>query len=151
MSAAERLAALGLELPDPPAPAAAYAPWAELDGVILTAGQLPMVDGALAATGRLGAELDTLEGAELARLAALNVLAVGAAAVGDLEQLRVVKLVVFVASTPEFTAHHLVANGASELVAAVLGPAGVHARSAVGVAALPLGSPVEVEALVTAR
>lgn len=148
---AERLEALGLELPPPPAPAAAYQPWSRLGEAIHTAGQLPIVDGALVRTGRLGAEITTAEGAELAATAALNLLAVGAAALGDLEQLRVVKLTVFVASDPGFTEQHLVANGASELLAAVLGEAGVHARSAVGVSALPLGSPVELEAVLTRR
>lgn len=148
---AERLKALGLVLPPPPAPAAAYEPWARLGEVIHTAGQLPIVDGSLVRTGRLGAGITTAEGAELAATAALNLLAVGAAALGDLEQLRVVKLTVFVASDPGFTEQHLVANGASELLAAVLGEAGVHARSAVGVSALPLGSPVELEAVLTRR
>lgn len=143
----ERLAELDLALPEVPSPAAAYQPWARVDGLILTAGQLPMVDGALSRTGRLGAELDTAEGALQARLAALNVLAVGAAATGALERVRVVKLTVFVASADGFHEQHLVANGASELLGAVLGDAGVHARSAVGVASLPLDAPVEVEAV----
>ena len=143
----QRLAELGLVLPEVPRPAAAYQPWARVDDLILTAGQLPMVDGALPRTGRLGAELDTAEGALQARLAALNVLAVGAAATGALERVRVVKLTVFVASADGFHEQHLVANGASELLGAVLGDAGVHARSAVGVASLPLDAPVEVEAV----
>ncbi len=151
VTCAQRLAELGLVLPPPPAPAAAYQPWATLGDVVHTAGQLPLVDGALVRTGRLGAPLTTAEGAELAATAALNLLAVGAAAIGDLERLRVVKLTVFVASTPDFTEQHLVANGASELLAAVLGDHGVHARSAVGVSSLPLGSPVEVEAVLTRR
>ncbi|MFP4147995.1 MAG: RidA family protein [Nitriliruptoraceae bacterium] len=145
--ATERLAALGLSLPEVPAPAAAYQPYALAEDLVLTAGQLPVRDGALAVTGRLGAELTTTEGAAEAAVAALNVLAVGAAALGSLDAVRVVKLTVFVASTPAFAEHHLVANGASELLGEVLGDAGVHARSAVGVAALPLGAPVEVEAI----
>lgn len=116
---------------------------------MFTAGQLPVVDGSLPRTGLLGTELSTDEGAELARTAALNVLAVAAAAAeGDLERVRIVKLTVFVASAPGFTEQHLVANGASEFLCDVLGDAGRHARSAVGVACLPLDSPVEIEAIV---
>lgn len=155
MSAMQRLEELGLRLPPAPAPAAAYQPWAQLPeaagGLTFTAGQLPVVDGSLPRTGKLGVHLTTDEGAELARTAALNVLAVAAAAYGDLDRVRLVKVTVFVASSPDFTEQHLVANGASELFAAVLGDAGVHARSAVGVPVLPLDSPVEVEAILTAR
>lgn len=147
MSASERLAALGLELPAVPTPAAAYQPYAVSGALVLTAGQLPIVDGSLAMTGKLGDTISTEEGLELARTAGLNVLAIAAAAAGDLERVRVVKLTVFVASVPSFTEQHLVANGASNLIGEVLGDRGVHARSAVGVAALPLDSPVEVEAL----
>lgn len=143
----DRLAELGIELPEPPAPAAAYRAWTRAGALVFTAGQLPVVDGELQATGRLGAELDTARGAELARTAAVNILAVARAAAGSLDAVRTVKLTVFVASTPQFVEHHLVANGASELLAEVLGERGVHARSAVGVAALPLDSPVEVEAV----
>ncbi len=143
----ERLAELGLVLPVVPTPAAAYRPYAVEGDRVLTAGQLPVRSGALEVTGRLGAELTTAQGAAEARIAGLNLLAVGAAALGSLDAVRVVKLTVFVASTPEFQEHHLVANGASELLGEVLGEAGVHARSAVGVAALPLGAPVEVEAV----
>ena len=148
MSAAERLAGLGLTLPPVPTPAAAYQPWRRAGELVFTSGQLPLVDGALPSTGRLGVELTTDEGAELARLAGLNVLAAAVAAVGDLERVRVVKLTVFVASAPDFTEQHLVANGASQLIGEVLGEHGIHARAAVGVAALPLGSPVEVEGIV---
>jgi enamine deaminase RidA (YjgF/YER057c/UK114 family) len=150
-SAQQRLHELGLELPAAPAPAAAYEPWASAGGFVFTAGQLPVVDGALPRTGKLGTDLTTEEGAELARTAALNVLAVADAAFEGLDAVRVVKLTVFVASSPAFTEQHLVANGASDLLAAVLGDAGVHARSAVGVPVLPLDSPVEVEAVLTAR
>jgi len=146
--ASARLEQLGLTLPAVPTPAAAYQPWSRSGGLVFTSGQLPTVEGALPRTGRLGAELTTDEGAELARIAALNVLAVAAAAAGDLDAVRVVKLVVFVASTATFTEQHLVANGASTLIGEVLGDAGVHARAAVGVASLPLGSPVEVEAII---
>lgn len=147
----ERLAVLDLTLPTPPAPAAAYVPFAASGDLVLTAGQLPMVDGALSRTGTCGDDVTTDEAAELARLAAINVLAIAREAAGgsdaDLDRVRVVKLTVFVASTPDFVEQHLVANGASNLMGEVLGDAGVHARSAVGVSALPLGSPVEVEAI----
>ncbi|MFU8840947.1 MAG: RidA family protein [Nitriliruptoraceae bacterium] len=143
----QRLTDLGLSLPEVPTPAAAYQPYATSGELVLTAGQLPVRGGTLAVTGRLGAELTTEQGAAEARIAALNLLAVGAAAFGSLDAVRVVKLTVFVASTEAFQEHHLVANGASQLLGEVLGDAGVHARSAVGVAALPLGAPVEVEAV----
>lgn len=145
----QRLAELGLTLPPVPTPAAAYQPFAEVDGLVHTAGQLPVVDGALTSTGTVGDALDTAEAAALARIAALNVLAVAAAGLGGLDEVRIVKLTVFVASAPGFSEQHLVANGASELLGEVLGEAGVHARSAVGVAALPLGAPVEIEAICT--
>lgn len=146
-AAQDRLTALGLELPPVATPAAAYQPWAGHDDVVVTAGQLPLRDGVLVATGHLGAEHDTDAGAAFARQAALGVLAIGAAAAdGDLDRVRVLELTVYVASTPGFTEQHLVANGASALLGEVLGDAGLHARSAVGVAALPLGAPVEVAA-----
>ncbi|MCC5949643.1 MAG: RidA family protein [Nitriliruptoraceae bacterium] len=145
----QRLEALGLVLPDVPAPAAAYQPVAQVGELVLTAGQLPIVGGALQATGKVGDALDTDEAAALARLAALNVLAAAASAVGGLDVLRIVKATVFVASTPDFHEQHLVANGASALFGEVLGDHGVHARSAVGVSVLPLDSPVEVEAICT--
>jgi enamine deaminase RidA (YjgF/YER057c/UK114 family) len=150
-TADERLQELGLVLPPAPAPAASYQPWAQAGELVFTAGQLPVVGGALPRTGKLGSDLTTEEGADLARTAALNVLAVAAAAFDDLDAVRVVKLTVFVASEPSFAEQHLVANGASDLLAAVLGDAGVHARSAVGVPVLPLDSPVEVEAVLTTR
>lgn len=146
MTVADRLADLGLTLPPAPSPAAAYVPAIVSGRQVVTAGQLPVVDGALAVTGRCGDEVDTEGAQQLARTAALNLLAVASAAVdGDLDGLRLVKLVVFVASTPDFHEQHLVANGASQLLADVLGDAGVHARSAVGVAALPMNAPVEIE------
>jgi enamine deaminase RidA (YjgF/YER057c/UK114 family) len=145
MSALERLAELGLVLPEAPAPAAAYRPVVRVGERFLTAGQLPVVDGELLARGRLGDEISTVQGAELARVAGLNVLAV-LASVTDLDAIRLVRVQVFVASAPGFYEQHLVANGASELFAQVLGESGLHARSAVGVAALPLGSPVEIDA-----
>ncbi len=144
----ERLAHLGLALPDPPAPAAAYVPQQRTGEVVHTAGQVAVVEGELVARGRLGAEIDLETGQACARQCALNVLAHLRSAAGQLRHVRqLVKVTVFVASEPSFTDQHLVANGASELFGEVLGAAGVHARSAVGVAALPLGSPVEVEAI----
>ena len=145
----ERLAQLGLELPPVPAPAAAYTPWTRVGDLVYTAGQVATVGGALQRTGKLGSELSTDEGAQQAEVCALNVLAVAAAAFGGLGNVRAVKLTVFVASAPTFTEQHLVANGASQLIGRVLGASGVHARSAVGVASLPLDSPVEVEAIFT--
>jgi enamine deaminase RidA (YjgF/YER057c/UK114 family) len=146
MGVADRLADLGLTLPDAPAPAAAYVPAVVSGGQVVTAGQLPMVDGALPATGRCGDAVDLEQAQDLARTAALNLLAVAGAAVdGDLDRLRLTKLTVFVASVPDFTDQHLVANGASLLLHDVLGDRGIHARSAVGVATLPLGAPVEIE------
>lgn len=146
MGVAERLDELGLALPHAPQPAAAYVPAVVDDGHVVTAGQLPMVEGALPRTGRCGDTVTLEQAQELARTAALNLLAVaGDAAGGELDRLRLVKLTVFVASTPEFTDQHLVANGASILLHDVLGERGVHARSAVGVAVLPKDSPVEVE------
>ena len=142
-----RLAALGITLPPPPKPAAAYVASRDAAGFVFTAGQLPTVDGKLPRAGKLGLELTTEQGAELARTAAINLLAVVHAAAGGLDDVRIVKLTVFVASAESFTEQHLVANGASELLADVLGDAGVHARSAVGVASLPLDSPVELEAV----
>jgi enamine deaminase RidA (YjgF/YER057c/UK114 family) len=148
MTAATRLADLGLVLPPVPAPAAAYRPYVRHGDLVLTAGQLPMVDGALPKTGKLDAELTTDEGTALAKRAALNLLAIAdQVADGDLERVTVLKLTVFVASVPGFSEQHLVANGASDLLGEVLGDAGVHARSAVGVPVLPLDSPVEVEAI----
>ena len=150
MSAIEqRLADLGLQLPAVVPPVAAYVP-AVLDGdLVWTSGQLPVVDGRLLATGKVGTGPDQVSperAAELARQCALNALAAVKSVVGDLDRIaRVVKVVGFVASDPSFTGQPVVINGASLLLQQVLGDAGVHARSAVGVATLPLDSPVEVE------
>jgi enamine deaminase RidA (YjgF/YER057c/UK114 family) len=144
-----RLKDLGVVLPQAAAPAANYVPFMRTGDLILTAGQLPLKDGKLIATGLLGRNLDTAAGKEAARLCAVNVLAQAKAALGDLEKIRrLVKITVFVASTPDFTEQHLVANGASDFLVAVLGERGKHARSAVGTAALPLNAPVEVEAII---
>ena len=145
---ADRLARLGLQLPAPPAAVAAFEPYVRHGRIIYTSGQIATRDGQLVATGRLGAEVDLAAGQEAARACALNVLAQLKAAAGSLDAVtRLVKLTVFVASTGEFGQQPKVADGASRLMLDVLGPAGAHARSAIGVAALPLGTPVEVEAI----
>ncbi len=141
-----RLAELGLILPPVAAPAGAYLPAVVTGSLVYTAGQLPFVDGVLPETGKVGAGVSPDAAAEFAATAALNALAAAAGAIGSLDRVtRVVKVVVFVNSAPSFTAQPAVANGASNLLASVFGDAGKHARSAVGVAVLPLDSPVEVE------
>ena len=146
----ERLGAAGLVLPPVPTPAAAYVPARRHGDLVWTAGQLPMVDGALVATGPVGDAVDVASAAALARTCALNVLAAAASVAGGLDALTgVVRATVYVASAPGFTSQHLVADGASGLFADVLGPDAAHARIAIGVAALPLGAPVEVEAVLT--
>jgi enamine deaminase RidA (YjgF/YER057c/UK114 family) len=147
MSAVEdKLAELGLTLPEVVAPLAAYVPSVRSGSYVYTSGQLPMVDGKLGVTGKVGAEVTPEEAKELARICALNALAAVKSVVGDLDKVvRVVKVVGFVASAPDFTGQPGVVNGASELLGQALGEAGVHARSAVGVAVLPLDAPVEVE------
>lgn len=127
-------------------PVAAYQPTARSGNLIFTAGQLPARDGAMIATGKLGGEVTPEQGYECARQCALNALAAIRAETGSLDAVkRIVKVVVFVASTPDFTAQPGVANGASEFLGEVFGEAGKHARSAVGVPVLPLDVPVEVE------
>ncbi|NGO44225.1 RidA family protein [Streptomyces ureilyticus] len=147
MSAVEsKLAELGLTLPEVVPPLAAYQPAVQSGVYVYTSGQLPMVDGKLAATGKVGAEVTPEAAKELAATCALNALAAVKSVAGDLDRVaRVVKVVGFVASAADFTGQPAVVNGASELLGAVLGDKGVHARSAVGVAVLPLDSPVEVE------
>lgn len=135
----------GLSLPIPPKPAANYVAARRHGPLLFTAGQLPFVDGRLPVTGRLGDQVDTATGQELARLASLNALAVAHAELGSLRNVSVVQLTVFVASVPEFTSQHLVADGASDALVAALGPRGEHARTAVATPVLPLGSPVEVQ------
>lgn len=148
MSWSARLTELGLALPPVAKPAGAYLPAVRSGSLVFTAGQLPMIDGALAATGKLGAEIDTDRGRELARTCVLNALAAVHDLVGLDAVIRVVKLVGFVASAAGFTAQPTVLNGASDLLGAIFGPAGAHARSAVGVAELPLNAPVELELIV---
>lgn len=150
MSAAEdRLAELGLRLPGVAAPVAAYVPAVRTGDLVWTSGQLPNVDGALVATGKVGTEVDPKDAEHYARVCALNALAAVKSLVGDLDRVRrVVKVVGFVASAPGFTGQPGVVNGASELLNQVFGDRGRHARSAVGVAVLPLDAPVEVELVV---
>ena len=149
MTVADRLAELGLTLPAVAAPVASYVPAVRTGNLVWTSGQLPFVDGSLAATGKVGAEVDAGRAQELARVCALNALAAVAAEIGDLDRVRrVVKVVGYVASAPAFFGQPGVVNGASDLLSEVFGDAGRHARSAVGVAALPLDAPVEVEVVV---
>lgn len=149
---AARLAELGITLPDVAAPVAAYVPAVRSGIHVMTSGQLPFVDGTLPATGKVGTgpeDVSPERAAELARVAALNAVAAVRALVGDLDTVvRVVKVVGFVASQPGFTGQPGVINGASTVLGEIFGEAGVHARSAVGVAVLPLDSPVEVEIMV---
>jgi enamine deaminase RidA (YjgF/YER057c/UK114 family) len=141
-----RLAELGLTLPEVAAPAGAYLPAVVSGDLVFTAGQLPFVDGALPATGKVGADVSPDDAKAYARTSALNALAAAASAIGSLDRVtRVVKVTGFVASDPSFSGQPGVLNGASELLGEVFGEAGTHARSAVGVAVLPLDSPVEVE------
>jgi len=145
----KRLSDLGVTLPAAAAPAANYVPFVRSGNLLFTAGQLPLKDGKLQASGLLGRDVDTAGGREAAKFCAINILAQAKAALGDLEKIvRLVKITVFVASTPDFTEQHLVANGASDFLAEVLGDRGKHARSAVGTASLPLNAAVEVEAVI---
>ena len=145
----QRLADLGLALPPIAAPVAAYVPAVSSGNHVFTSGQLPMVEGSLVATGKVGAEVDAEQAKGLARTCILNALAAVKGEVGDLAAVRrVVKVVGYVASAPDFTGQPGVVNGASELLGEVFGDAGQHARSAVGVAVLPLDAPVEIELVV---
>ena len=146
----DRLAELGVAIPDrAAAPAGIYVPAVATGSLVHTAGQLPLIDGALTGSGKVGADITLEHAQECARTAAINALAAVAAVIGSLDRVtRVVKVVGYVASDPEFFGQPAVLNGASELIGAIFGPAGVHARSAVGVAVLPLNSPVEVELVV---
>ena len=144
-----RLAELGITIPALAKPAGAYVPFVVTGSLVFTAGQLPFTDGVLPATGKLGDAVDADAGKAYARTAALNALAAVQEAIGSLDRVtRVVKLVGFVASAPDFTGQPGVINGASEVLGEIFGELGKHARSAVGVAVLPLDSPVEVELVV---
>lgn len=147
-TASERLAELGVELPPAAAPVAAYIPAVRTGNLVYTSGQLPLIDGVLTGTGKVGAEVDPTDAAWYARTCALNALAAIHALVGIDSVVRVVKVVGFVASAPDFTGQPAVINGASNFIGEVFGDAGAHARSAVGVAVLPLDAPVEVELIV---
>jgi enamine deaminase RidA (YjgF/YER057c/UK114 family) len=145
----ERLAALGLPVPEVARPVASYVPAVRSGNHIFTSGQLPMRSGQLITTGKVGGEVTTEEAVECARQCALNALAAVRSEIGELSAVkRIVKVVAFVASTPDFTGQPGVANGASELFGSVFGDIGQHARSAVGVPVLPLDAPVEVELVV---
>ena len=149
MNPEESLAELGLSVPDVAAPVAAYIPAVRSGDHVFTSGQLPMRSGELITTGKVGDEVTAEEATECAQQCVLNALAAVKAEIGDLARIkRVVKVVAFVASTPDFTGQPGVANGASELLGKVFGDAGRHARSAVGVPVLPLDAPVEVELIV---
>lgn len=151
MSAVEdRLTALGFTVPDVVPPVAAYVPVVRDGNLVYTSGQLPMKDGAIAITGKVGAGVSAEDAKDLAATCALNAIAAIKSEIGDLDSVaRVVKVVGFVASDPTFTGQPGVINGASELLANAFGDKGIHARSAVGVAALPLDAPVEVEVIVS--
>jgi enamine deaminase RidA (YjgF/YER057c/UK114 family) len=150
MSAVEdRLAELGLTVPDVAKPVASYVPAVRSGSYVYTSGQLPMRAGELITTGKVGAGVTPEEAVGCAQQCALNAIAAVKAEVGDLDAVRrVVKVVCFVASSPDFIGQPQVANGASELLGTAFGDAGVHARSAVGVSVLPLDAPVEVEIVV---
>jgi len=146
MSVTARLAELGIAIPEVVPPVAAYVPAVVTGRYVYTSGQLPMRDGAMIAEGLVGSDVDPDTAKECARQSAINALAAAQSVIGSLERVtRVVKVVGFVASAPGFTGQPAVINGASELLLDVFGDAGRHARSAVGVAALPINAPVEVE------
>jgi len=141
-----RLSELGLVVPEVAAPVAAYVPAVRSGDLVYTSGQLPFVEGALPITGKVGAEVTAEHAEELAQICALNGLAAARGLLGSLDKIgRVVKVTAFVASDPSFTGQPGVANGASVFLGKLFGDAGIHARSAVGVSALPLDSPVEIE------
>ncbi|GEK79516.1 RidA family protein [Agrococcus baldri] len=149
MSVADRLAELGIALPTVVPPVASYVPAVSQAGFVYTSGQLPMVDGAMPRTGKVGAEVSAEDAQADARQCALNALAAIDAEIGSLDRItRIVKVVGFVASAEGFTGQPGVVNGASDVLGEIFGDAGKHARSAVGVAELPLGAPVEVELVV---
>lgn len=142
----DRLRELGYEVPEVAAPVAAYVPALRRGNLVYTSGQLPFVDGALPASGKVGAEVSAEQAADLARQCALNGLAAARGVLGSLDKIvQVVKVTAFVASDPSFTGQPGVANGASLFLGKVFGDSGIHVRSAVGVSVLPLDSPVEVE------
>ncbi|GAA1021502.1 putative endoribonuclease [Acrocarpospora pleiomorpha] len=152
MTPEQRLARLGLVLPEVATPLAAYVPAVRTGNYVYTSGQLPIVDGKLIATGKLGAEISDEQGSDLARICALNAMAAIISVAGELSAIvRIVKVLAFVASTPEYTNQPAVVDGASTLFGEVLGEAGRHARSAVGVPVLPRNAPVELEVIAEVR
>jgi len=149
VSANQRISDLGIVLPQVATPAGAYVPAVVSGNLVFTAGQIPLVEGKLAATGKVGKDLSAEQAREIARICALNAVAAVKSVIGDLDRVkRIVKVVGFVASDPEFSQQPAVVNGASELLEQIFGDKGIHARSAVGVAVLPLDAPVEVELIV---
>ena len=149
MSANQRISELGIVLPQVATPAGAYVPAVVSGNLVFTAGQIPLVDGKLAATGKVGKDLTAEQAKEIARICALNAVAAVKSVIGDLDRVKkVVKVVGFVSSDPSFSQQPAVVNGASELLQQIFGEKGIHARSAVGVAVLPLDAPVEVELIV---
>ncbi len=149
MSANQRISELGIVLPQVATPAGAYVPAVVSGNLVFTAGQIPLVDGKLAATGKVGRDLTAEQAKDIARICALNAVAAVKSVIGDLDRVKkVVKVVGFVSSDPSFSQQPAVVNGASELLEQIFGEKGIHARSAVGVAVLPLDAPVEVELIV---
>lgn len=149
MSANQRISDLGIVLPQVATPAGAYVPAVVSGNLVFTAGQIPLVEGKLAATGKVGKDLSAEQAREIARICALNAVAAVKSVIGDLDRVKkIVKVVGFVASDPDFSQQPAVVNGASELLEQIFGDKGIHARSAVGVAVLPLDAPVEVELIV---
>ena len=145
----QRIIDLGFLLPETSKPLAAYIPAVQSGNLVFTSGQLPMIAGSLAETGKVGGSVSAERAKELATVCALNALAAVKTVIGDLDKIkRIVKVVGFVSSTPEFTGQPAVVNGASEFLGEVFGDKGIHARSAVGVAVLPLDAPVEIELIV---
>jgi enamine deaminase RidA (YjgF/YER057c/UK114 family) len=148
-SISERLTAMGVTLPEAAAPAANYVPSIQCNGILYISGQLPMQDGKIVVTGTLGAGTEIADGQNAARLCAINILAQAKAALGDLERIsQVIRLTGFVNSALDFHDHPVVINGASDLIAEALGTRGKHTRVAVGVASLPFGAAVEIDAMI---
>jgi enamine deaminase RidA (YjgF/YER057c/UK114 family) len=145
----QKIINLGFLLPETAKPLAAYIPAVQSGNLVFTSGQLPMIDGSLVETGKVGGSVSPERAKELATVCALNALAAVKTVIGDLDKIkRIVKVVGFVSSTPDFSGQPAVVNGASEFLGAVFGDKGIHARSAVGVAVLPLDAPVEIELIV---
>ena len=151
MSVEDKLKELGLQLPSPPQPAGAYTPAIAAAGLVFVSGQLPLANGEIQYPGMLGRDLDIEAGYAAARLCALNALSVLKAESGDLDKISIVRLGGYVAATNDFTEHPKVINGASDLMAEILGTRGVHARLAVGASNLPLGAAVELEVIAAVR